>query len=192
MLESLLSVDRALSITINHFHTPWLDEAMVMISDKLTWLPLYLGILLLITRRFGKMNALFIVLLIFANLVLTDQISVLFKESFGRLRPCHAPGVMEHLHLVDGCGGKFSFVSSHATNTMGLAMILSFIMKQRWLSFTMIVWAVLNGYSRIYLGKHYAFDVMGGFMLSSVIAILLFSTFRSLMKRFRPELLSEL
>lgn len=188
MLESLLQLDRAISIVINHFHSASLDQLMIVISEKLTWVPLYIGLLLLFIKRFKWQYALVILVVVVLNLVLTDQVSVLFKNSFLRLRPCHAPGVLEHLHLPAGCGGKFGFVSSHACNTMGMALLVGMIMRMRWLSVTLFIWALLNGYSRIYLGKHYLADVIGGFLLATLIALVVFGLLKVLSKRFQPKL----
>jgi undecaprenyl-diphosphatase len=185
MLETIGQIDQAITLLINHFSNDSADALMIAISDKKTWIPLYLGLLFLFNKIFGWKHSLVVVATIILNLVLTDQISVLFKEYFMRLRPCHEASLIEILKLPHGCGGKFGFVSSHAANTMGLAVLVSLILKNKWMTMAMLSFAVANGYSRIYLGKHYFFDVIGGFFLGAFIAWAVYQIMLYSIKRFK-------
>ncbi|MEZ4722320.1 MAG: phosphatase PAP2 family protein [Flavobacteriales bacterium] len=169
MIETLIQLDHALTITINHFHAPWLDALMELISGKFTWIPLYALLLFLMYRKLGWKVLIAAAIFIALSILLSDQISVAFKNSFERLRPCHHPELSELLHLAAGCGGKFGFVSSHAANTMALAIFVSMMMRKNWVSLLMLSYAILNSYSRVYLGKHYVADVVGGMMLGALI-----------------------
>lgn len=185
MLEILTQIDQAITITINHFHNATADAFMTAVSGRLTWLPLYLGLLLLFNKIFGWQKTLLIIGAIVLNLTLTDQISVFFKDYFMRSRPCHNPDIAHLLHLPDGCGGKFGFVSSHAANTMGLAVLVSMILKQRLMVLAMFSYALLNGYSRIYLGKHFVGDVIFGFLLGVVLAFGVYALLRLIISRIK-------
>ncbi|WP_223265865.1 phosphatase PAP2 family protein [Vicingus serpentipes] len=116
----------------------------------------------------------FIVTLIF----LSDKISVyFFKEVFMRLRPCHNPEIANLVHIVsDHCGGQYGFVSSHATNTFALAVFVGLLVKQKisWLLPTLVIWAAVVSYSRIYLGVHYPGDVICGAILGAIIGKFVF------------------
>jgi undecaprenyl-diphosphatase len=73
------------------------------------------------------------------------------------------------VHLVDGeCGGLYSFVSSHASNSFNVALLSLLFIKRRWYSIGIIIWALLIGYSRIYLGVHYPGDVLCGSILGAL------------------------
>ena len=185
MLETIIQIDQALTLIINHFSNDSADILMIAISDKKTWIPLYLGLLFLFNKVFGWKHSLVILIAIILNLVFTDQISVLFKEYFLRLRPCHEASLIDLLKLPHGCGGQYGFVSSHAANTMGLAVLVSLILKNRWITMAMLSFAFANGYSRIYLGKHYFFDVIGGFILGGLIAWIIYKTMVYSVKRFK-------
>ena len=185
MLEALLSFDDSITLAINQAYSASADTLMILISDKKTWIPLYLGLLLLIQKVFGWKRGLVIVLFVILNVTLTDQISVFFKETFMRLRPCHDPDLGALLHLPNGCGGKFGFVSSHAANTIGLAVLLSLVMKHRGITTAMAAFALVNGYSRIYLGQHYAGDVIGGYLLGALIAYLVYLGLQYTVKRWK-------
>lgn len=185
MLDAILSLDDSLTLAINQAYSASADTLMIIISDKKTWIPLYLGLLFLIQKVFGWKRAFFIVVFIVLNVVLTDQISVLFKESFMRLRPCHDPDLSSLLHLAHGCGGKFGFVSSHAANTIGLAVLFSLIMKHRGITIAMAAFALVNGYSRIYLGQHFLGDVLGGYLLGALIGYLVYLALQYTVKRWK-------
>ena len=152
---------------------------MVWVSGKTTWWPFYLALLayLVWSRR---LQVIPIILFIVLCITLADQSSVhLFKEVFERLRPCREPALEGLVHMVNGkCGGLYGFVSSHAANTFGLAMLLLLIVKKQWFTVLMLVWATLVSYSRIYLGVHYPGDIVGGAMLGMLCGYLVFLLFR--------------
>ena len=67
------------------------------------------------------------------------------------------------LYIVNGYrGGSYGFPSCHAANSLGLAMFVVFLFRKRWLSIFIVTWAILNCYTRIYLGVHYPGDLLVG------------------------------
>jgi undecaprenyl-diphosphatase len=109
---------------------------------------------------------------------LADQISVLIKNLVLRLRPCHEPSLEGLVHLVKGeCGGMYSFVSSHATNSFNVALISLLFIRKRWFTISIILWASVVGYSRIYLGVHYPGDVICGSLLGALIGWSIYSLY---------------
>ncbi|MFI0780864.1 phosphatase PAP2 family protein [Streptomyces sp. NPDC021212] len=65
----------------------------------------------------------------------------------------------------------FSFVSDHATLTMGLAV--GIFMAHRRYGVAAIGLGLLEGFCRVYMGVHYPTDVIGGFALGTAVALLL-------------------
>jgi len=161
--------DQQLFLFINSANSPFFDQVMHTISGKLIWVPLYLAILIFLGVKY-KRKFLIILIFIIVAATLADQSSVIVKNIFHRLRPCHEPSLLAIVHLLNGeCGGIYGFVSSHATNSFDVALLsLSFI-KKRWYSISIILWAGIISYSRVYLGVHYPADVIFGALLGSFI-----------------------
>jgi undecaprenyl-diphosphatase len=166
MLERL---DQHLLLFLNSLNSPFWDQVMYNISGRAIWIPLYLAILIALGIRY-KRKFLVLILMIIIAITLSDQGSVLFKNSFQRLRPCHEPALEGLVHLVkDRCGGSFGFVSSHASNAFTVAVFSLSLIRRRWVTYCLIFWALVVGYSRIYLGVHYPGDVICGSLLGAVI-----------------------
>lgn len=166
MLEQL---DQQLFLFLNSLNSPFWDQVMHAISGRIIWAPLYLAILIYLGIKY-KRKLLIILLFIVLAVTLSDQLSVLLKNTFQRLRPCLEPELDGLVHLFKGeCGGKYSFVSSHATNAFDVALLSLLFIKRRWYTISIILWASVIGYSRIYLGVHYPGDVICGSILGSLI-----------------------
>jgi undecaprenyl-diphosphatase len=180
----LLELDTSALLAINGANDPVLDILFYYISQKWTWIPFYIWILYVLYRNYGRRVLWF---LPFIALMITgsDQISTLLKETTERFRPCHEPSIQHLVHLVNNkCGGTYGFVSSHAANSMALAVFIILMLPKgyRDLRIEMIAFALLNGYSRIYLGAHYPLDVAGGFIVGFIMALLTATLLRSVIK----------
>ncbi len=180
-MELLKDLDTALFLFLNGLNHPAADPVMKAISGKWTWIPLYVLVLVMLVYHFRKQSWIMVIAAIIV-LVFTDLASVhLFKNVFLRLRPCHEPALQGMVHIIDGrCGGLYGFVSSHAANTFGFATLITalFRKKIRWSGWVLFPWAVLVGYSRIYLGVHYPGDIIGGALLGMLTGWLVWRLLR--------------
>lgn len=188
-MNKLLEWDTELFVFLNNLGTDFWDPFWLMVSGTIIWIPLYAFLAFLVFRNLkGIQIPLALVLMIF-NLILTDQGSVsLFKEEFERLRPCHVEALIENMRMVKGgCGGKFGFVSSHAANTFGLAVLIGLILKKRipYLIYIMLAWAIMVSYSRVYLGVHYPLDITGGAIFGTICGMLNFWIFKKVSLKYQ-------
>lgn len=174
----IINFDQQLLLFINSLNSPFCDQLMHIISGKLIWAPLYLAILIYLGKTYKRKFLIMLVFIIIAA-IMADQISVLIKNLVQRPRPCHEPELAGLVHLFNGeCGGHFSFVSSHATNSFNVALISLLFINRRWFTISIIVWASVIGYSRIYLGVHYPGDVICGSALGAIIGWVNYSLYR--------------
>ncbi len=171
MLELLNSWDRELFLFINSFHNGFWDFIMYWLSERNTWIPLYIFLTYLIIRYYKKQAYLIIIFAILCAVVTETSSYHLFKLVFQRLRPCHDPSLDGLVYILNGkCGGDYGFVSAHAANTFGLAVYTTIFLgkKIKYLTPLMFIWTISISYSRIYLGVHYPGDVICGAILGAV------------------------
>lgn len=166
MIALLSSWDITLFHLINgQWQNGFLDWFMPFMTDLKNFryvLPILAVWLLVKEKKAG------IVFLVFFGLTLaiTDPFSSrLLKEWLGRIRPCH---LLAEVRLLTDCNTSYSFPSSHAVNIFAAAFFLSQPLKK--LSPLFFGIAGIVGYSRIYIGIHYPFDVVGGAAIGLLIA----------------------
>ncbi len=184
-MESLLQLDSQLLLLFNYFHNEFWDVVLWLTSSIQIWIPLYLMMIYTIVRG-QKLQSWITILALIVLVVLCDRISTdVFKYGFERLRPTHDPELKDFIKTVkDYTGGKFGFVSSHAANTMGLAVFTSLLFRNKAFSVFIILWSVAVGYSRVYLGVHYPGDVLGGFILGALLAFIVYKIYALVLPRF--------
>jgi undecaprenyl-diphosphatase len=168
---------------INQAHQLWLDQQMVIISGKLTWIPLYAFLIYLLYKE-HKSKVWKTILYLISTVIFADQVSSsILKPLFKRLRPCHVEAFQSWIHLPDGCGGLYGFCSSHSANAFAVAFGFYFLSKNRPMGAILIVWATLIAYSRIYLGAHYPLDVIMGAIVGGIGSFTLFQAYAKLTKK---------
>lgn len=176
MLEDLLILERDAFLFFNGSGSPFFDRFMWLYSGKLVWLPLAAFILFLLIRKKNWKEILLVVLGIVLVITLCDQFaSHVCKPMFTRFRPTHHPDFMEHVKTVfDYRGGRYGFISSHAANAFGFATFLSLLMRHKLVTITLLIWAILMAYSRIYLGVHFISDIIPGAIAGTVFGYLVY------------------
>lgn len=171
MIEHLIELDQDLFLFLNGLgNTTW-DGFWLAYTEKVNWIPFYLVLAFLLYKKLG-IKMLFVTLVIAVLMVsFTDQITNIFKHTVQRFRPCKQEGIAELMRLVkDSCGGRYGYFSGHSSNSMGIAILVGLILrdKYKYLIYILVFWAILMGYSRIYIGVHYPLDVLSGFVFGAI------------------------
>lgn len=185
LLQSLIELDKELLIFLNSFNNGYWDNFFWMFTSKEVWIPLYLTLAYVIFKHHGLKG---FVTVVFIGLVilLCDQISTnVFKYGFERLRPSRDEDLKFLVHLINGKrGGMYGFVSSHSTNSFGLALFTSLLFRNRTYSIFIFSWAAINAYSRVYMGVHYPGDIIGGMLLGLILGRLVYEVYLRIIPRF--------
>lgn len=185
-ISKLLPFERDLFFAINSSKSAFWDDAMWTYTGLVTWVPMVLFILYIAFRNQHLKEGLLVLGSIALVLLLASLISgALFKPYFQRFRPSHHPDYKDLVNLLnDFRGGNYGFISGHATNSFGLAFFFSRLFRNRLLTFSMMLWATLNSYSRIYLGVHFISDIVAGFIMGALIGLFVYEIYIRIRVRY--------
>lgn len=153
------------------------DSIMPIITSTTYIIPVLLAYIVAVIWR-GTVRDQIFVLLVIVTLILTDQSVAFWKQVFMRPRPC---AVLTDIHILVPCSSSPSFPSGHATNNSAGA-VLAALCYRRW-GWTLLIWAAIVSYSRVYCGVHYPLDVVGGMLLGGFIGWVVFALYQ----RFIPR-----
>ena len=185
-MEILSNIDSKLFLFLNGLHTDWLDKVMVLITDMWAWIPVYLLLIYWGVKQYGK-RCWWLFLTLGIVVLCSDQLSAhVCKPVFQRLRPCYNIDFQDIIHLPKGlAGGKYGFVSSHATNTFAIAAFLTPVFREYrpWPAIVLFLWAIISSYSRIYIGYHYPGDIIVGSILGILIGLVFWKVFGFVQKK---------
>ena len=185
-----IGIDQWVLRFFNGSDSLFLDGMMTALTDGLTWIPLYLALLYMVIKNNETIEQIFLTIgcLLLCVLLADGMADGIVKPLFARLRPSYDPLVMEHLDYVNTRGSGYSFFSAHAANTMSLAVFFSLLVRDRLFNFFMIAWALLNGYTRLYLGVHYPSDVLVGFLWGAVSGFIAYFVWHKVYFKISPRL----
>lgn len=175
-MEWLQQLDTALFHFMNvTLANPLFDRVMPFVTNGEHWTlaAILAGLVLLHVRGRDAWPVLLGAAAVFAA---CDQTSAhLIKPLIDRVRPCH---VVPDVHLLVGCSESRSFPSAHAANWFGTAVFLSWALP-RWRGYFFGLCALVSS-SRIFVGAHYPFDVLGGFVIGAVASTVVIAIVKAL------------
>ena len=184
-LQRLIDIDKQVMLALNGSDSLYMDGVMKIYTSTSVWIPVSLVLLFIVLKNNRPRTAILTILAVALTIVATDQVSShLIKPLVARLRPCNDPTIMHLIDTVNGYrSGGYSFTSSHACNSFGIFAIVSLIIRNRALSLSLLLWASINSYSRIYLGVHFPGDILCGAIIGTTIGSMVYLLYASVRKR---------
>lgn len=165
MIEQLITYDKELFLFLNNMGSTTWDSFWMFMTNKFTAIPLYILLLFLSYKKMGLKRLGIVLIAVALMITCTNGLADFFKYGVQRLRPCYDADLNGLVRLVkSSCGGKFSYFSAHASNTMGIAFFFTLLFKStyKYIGFLLILWAIIVAYSRIYIGVHFPLDILSG------------------------------
>ena len=166
-MEWLLELDGKLLLWLREIVChPALDGMMKFVSKLgdhgMIWI--VIGVLFLLMGFWKKVwfrNGFLVLFSLLADLILCNK---LLKPLFDRTRPYY---VLDYEPLIPPVGDA-SFPSGHTAVSFAAATAI-YAINRKW-GIAAYAFAVLMGFSRLYLGVHFPLDVLGGALVGTVAA----------------------
>ncbi|UCE94966.1 MAG: phosphatase PAP2 family protein [Flavobacteriaceae bacterium] len=159
------------------------DGFWLLLTNQLSWIPLYLLFFYLIFKSFGWKKGVVMILLTALMITFSDQFTVFLKNYFERLRPNRDPSINDIIRIVKN-NSSYSFVSGHATTSTAVTLLMYLTLKKDYkYTIFFFIWPLLFSYSRMYLGVHFPADVITGALLGLFIGYLFYELSLILLKK---------
>ena len=167
-----IELDKQWLLALNGSDSVFFDSLVKTLTAATTWIPLYVALLYMVVKNSDSMKKIFLIvgcalLCVFFAGSLDDMI---VKPLVERWRPARDPDIGIHVDIVNGYrGGRFGFFSAHASNTFSLAVFFFWLVRSRLLSAALVIWSLVNCWTRMYLGVHYPGDIIVGLLWGAVV-----------------------
>lgn len=164
---------------INHgLQNPFLDITIPFITHLGGFLTLLIAMILLI--GYGKLtnrdNLKKIAIIALIALLFSDIIALALKNIIHEPRPF---SIMNNVHLLVVENDPNSFPSGHATSVFSVVTVFVLNMRDlakkhyKIIDCVLIIFAIVIGFSRIYVGVHFPFDVLAGAIIGILGALII-------------------
>jgi membrane-associated phospholipid phosphatase len=161
------SLDRDLFCFINlKLRNPILDAILPQFSSNDWFFPVLILLAVGLCWKGGTRGRLLVLMLALIIAVGDSLVINTLKHAFARPRPSN---VVPEAILLVGRGGAGSMPSSHTSTWFAATLITFAFYRRSWR--VLLPFAVVMGFSRVYLGVHYPFDVLVGAVLGAGYAI---------------------
>ncbi|TCK68787.1 undecaprenyl-diphosphatase [Winogradskyella wandonensis] len=187
MLEQILEYDTELFVYLNGLGNETWDGFWLIVTNKLSFIPLYIILLTLVYKKYGWQKLLVIILIIVALITFTDQMTNVVKRAVLRFRPCACEEIMDKIRFIaERCSANRSFFSGHASNSMAAAVFGGLLLRPYFknLIFILLFWAAMVAYSRIYVGVHFPIDIVCGMAFGALTGFGFYKLSGLVLKRF--------
>lgn len=168
-----------------------LDQMVQILTSGLTWIPLYVMLFFVVMRNNETMGQIALVVgsAIFCVLFADGLVDGIIKQLAERWRPSNDPTFKYMVQVVDDIRLKgYSFCSAHAANTMSLAVFFSLLIRSKMLTITLVIWSLINCWTRLYQGVHYPSDILCGMIIGIIVGILVYLLYYKIYLRISPKI----
>ncbi|HLH63532.1 MAG TPA: phosphatase PAP2 family protein [Ktedonobacteraceae bacterium] len=179
-IHPILAIDVAITREFQENQSPWLSATMAGVSYIGNTLPLQIGLIVLAAALFALVRLYLEAVTVIVVSAVDALLNISIKLLVDRPRPnSHLVDVLQHANGL-------SFPSGHVMSYVAFwGLLFSFgvilFKGNYWWRIALLVisalFVVLVGPSRIYLGDHWASDVLGGYIFAGVwlcIALLIY------------------
>lgn len=170
--NAIIEFDKQLLLAVNGSESLYLDGLAKTLTTAATWIPMYVALFYMVLRNNDTLQKILLIVacaglcVLFAG-SLDDMI---VKPWVARWRPTHDPEIGILIDTVnDYRGGSYGFFSAHASNTFSIAIFFSLLVRSRILSVSLILWSLVNCWTRMYLGVHYPGDILVGLLWGGLV-----------------------
>lgn len=182
-MDELITFDKELLLTLNGSHSLFIDGLALVLTRAATWIPLYLSLIYLVIKNSENVRQIVSIIGCAAMCaVLAGTLDdTIVKPLVARFRPTHDAQIGILVDVVDGYrGGFYGFFSAHAANTFSLAIFFCWLVRDRFLSIMLVVWSLVNCWTRLYLGVHFPIDIVVGLLWGGIVGSFMFLVYRKI------------
>ena len=184
MFEDIIKIDQNLLIFLNNLGSEQWDPLWLIITNQLSWSPLFILLFYLTIKSFGWKRGGVMILSMILLVAFSDQFTNLVKNSVERLRPNNNPEI-KHLLRTLIKPQSFSFMSGHATTSTFFSVFVVLLLRNNYkYIYFVLFWPLIFAYSRLYLGVHFPIDITVGIIIGFILAKIYYFFFNKLDKKF--------
>lgn len=173
----LITLDRQLLLLSNGSGSLYFDALVKILTTAATWIPLYVSLFYVVLKN-NNTAARIVAIVACAGICVLLAGTVddaIVKPVVARWRPSHDPVIGTLVDTVNGYrGGDYGFFSAHASNTFSIAVFFSLLVRSNLLATALVLWSLVNCWTRLYLGVHFPGDILCGLLWGGFVGTMVY------------------